>query len=254
LKLSNGGEFFVKKFDNDIINDEKIANNEVYDNGKLKSDTDKKPNNLKAPGNPDRVKSLKSIETFNMKANKADMKNSLSFEEIRDIDSDFMPQEMPKEAKVAQRWYSEESDIFNNFFRNYDKFLKKLSELNISKKEVIDGINDLKKSIVLTKKEYIVYRGIGGKFDVNRFNKSGGFISTTFDKAIACGYTRGNGEVITIKVPKGTSLMYIRTNSIYPNHMEILIPDTYYLKPLNVKGKVEYHVTKRNIKKSTLST
>jgi len=43
--------------------------------------------------------------------------------------------------------------------------------------------------------------------------------------------------------------MYIRHNSIYPNHHELLIPENYYLEEIVTKGRPEYVLTKRNVKK-----
>jgi hypothetical protein len=170
------------------------------------------------------------------------MKNRLSSNEIYNIDKDFI-QEMPKEAKKAQRLYSEDSDIFNEYFRGYtEKTLRYIEEVDMKLEDIKNHITNLKKSMIVTKKDYIVYRGVIGKFDVNRFNSSDGFISTSFDRAIAKGYTRGNGDVVPIRVPKGTPVMYIRHNSIYPNHLELLIPDNYYLKEIVTKGSTEYVV------------
>jgi len=192
----------------------------------------------------------KAIESYNIQASKKDMKNSLSPEEIYNIDKDFIPQIMPKEAKLAQYEYSVDSTLFNAYFRGIsDKLKTTMEKSGISAKVIEKGIDDLKKSIVVTKKDYIVYRGIEGEFDLKRFNDSGGFISTSFDKAISKGYTRGKGEVIAIKVSKGTFVMYIRHNSVYPHHMELLIPENYKLKELVRKGKKEYIVIKRNNKK-----
>ena len=192
----------------------------------------------------------KDIESYNMGASKKDMKNSLSSKEIYNIDKDLI-KEIPKESKKAQELYSKSSDIFNEYFRGYEeKTLKEMAKANLKIEDVKNHITNLKKSTVTTKKEYVVYRGVTGKFDVNRFNKSDGFISTSFDKAIAKGYTRGNGEIVVIRVLKGTPVMYIRQNSIYPLHMELLMPDDFYLKKLASKGKNEYVVTKRKLKNS----
>jgi len=194
----------------------------------------------------------KAIEPYNMRASKKDMKNSLSSKEIHNIDKDFMPQIMPKEAKLAQYDYSVDSKLFNEYFRGFSKeTLMDMRELDTTIKDVEKMIIDLKKSIIRTKKDYIVYRGVIGKFDVNRFNKSGGFIATSFDKAIAKGYTRGKGEVIAIKVPKGTPVMYIRHNSIYPDHIELLIPDNYSnLRKVIKKSRTYYVVTKKKLNNS----
>ena len=139
---------------------------------------------------------------------------------------------------------------FNEFFRGFsEETLKAMGELNITVRGIEKMINDLKKSIITSKKEYIVYRGVEGKFDISRFNASGGFISTSFDSAISKGYTKGNGEVVVIRVPKGTSIMYIRENSKYPNHMELLIPNEYRLKRESKSERDEFVVVKRNIEK-----
>jgi len=186
----------------------------------------------------------KAIESYNITASKKDMKNSLSSEEIYAIDKDFI-QKMSKEAKKMQYEYSVNSTLFNEYFRGFsEETLIDMKKIGLSIKDIEKMINDLKKSMVVTKKEYIVYRGIIGVFDVDRFNKSGGFISTSFDKAISKGYTRGKGEVVPIKVPRGTHVIYIRNNSIYPNHMELLIPDNYYLKKIVTNSRSEYIATK----------
>lgn len=99
----------------------------------------------------------------------------------------------------------------------------------------------LKKSEIKLKKDIIVYRGFNVfNIDSKKLNETYGYISTSVDKAIACGYTRGTGEVISIEILKGTKIMYLRKYSTYPKHMEVLIPPKYYIHeykweiPLNI--------------------
>jgi len=39
--------------------------------------------------------------------------------------------------------------------------------------------------------------------------------------------------------------MYLRNYSLYPNHVEILIPPKYYIKEYKIKGELIYKIVKR---------
>ena len=104
----------------------------------------------------------------------------------------------------------------------------------------------LKKSEIKLKKDIIVYRGFNVfNIDSKKLNETYGYISTSVDKAIACGYTRGTGEVISIEIPKGTKIMYLIKYSTYPKHMEVLIPPKYYIHEYKEGNTTKYIVRQR---------
>jgi len=208
--------------------------------------TDKKPDNLKPRGEQATGKILEGIEKHNIKSHKKDYKNSLSPKQIHGHDSDFTPNVMSKESKKAQYIYSKNSVIFNEFFTEYKKkTLLAIKELGKTIKDIEIMINDLKKSMVTTDKDYIVSRGVQGKFDVGMSNQSKGFMSTSLDPAISKGYVGNGGDVIFIKVPKGSKVMYLRGNSKFPNHMEILISYEDYKLVKAVPNKSYDYILKR---------
>jgi len=183
---------------------------------------------------------------YNENISKNKFKNSLNSMKI-DYYDNLLETSIPKEAQIAQRMYSEESDIFNDFYRlSKEKFNKKLMELELTTDEVEVYINNLKKSEIILKKDIVVYRGFTVfNINPNKLKETHGFISTSVDKAIAVGYTQGIGKVIPVQIPKETKIMYLRKHSIYPNHMEVLIPPEYYIHGYKVKNQVKYIIRKR---------
>jgi len=100
--------------------------------------------------------------------------------------------------------YSIESDFFNDYYRlSENEYGEKIKEDDSNIKEVEELIRDLKKSEVNLKKGIIVYRGFN-VFNIysKKLKDTYGYISTSVDKSIACGYTRGIGEIISIEIPK----------------------------------------------------
>jgi len=203
--------------------------------------------------NSKEVNSLKDLEfycNYNKSVSKNKFKNSLTKSEISYYDN-LLETPIPKEAQIAQKLYSIESDIFNDYYKlSKSEYKEMIKELNSNVKEVEQLMGNLKKSEMKLKKDIIVYRGFDRiNIDSMKLKQTQGYISTTVDKAIACGYTRGTGEVISIEVLKGTKIMYLRKYSIYPHHIEVLIPPEYYIQEYKESNTAKYIVRKRkNIK------
>jgi hypothetical protein len=209
-----------------------------------------KGKNQKSKNNSKKVNSLKDLEfycNYNKTASKNKFKNGLTKSEISYYDN-LLETLIPEEAQIAQEAYSIDSDDFNDYYKlpkfEYEEKIKKLN-LNVEKLEQL--MTNLKKSEITLKKDIIVHRGFEVvKINSKKLRETQGYISTSVDKAIACGYTRGMGEVISIKVPKRTIIMYLRKNSIYPKHMEVLIPPEYYIHEYKEENSTKYIIRKRN--------
>jgi len=131
-----------------------------------------------------------------------------------------------------------------NYSKNERKFLEKYSEkeLALAKRQ----LKNLNASKVITTEDMVVHKGFEkGPFDANIINNKNSFISTSIDEAISIGYTRGTGEHISIKIPKGTEVIYLRKYSKFPNHMEIVISPEYYIHKSKVRCKLMYEIRKR---------
>jgi len=206
-------------------------------------------NNEKNKKNSKKVNSLKDLEfycNYNKSVSKNKFKNSLTKSEISYYDN-LLETPIPKESQIAQETYSIESDIFNDYYNlpkdEYEKNIKK-DDSNII--EVEHLIKYLKKSEIKLNKDILVHRGFNVlNIDSEKLKEIQGYISTSVDKAIACGYTRGTGDVISIKVPKRTKIMYLRKYSTYPHHMEVLIPPKYYIQEYKEDNTVKYMIKKR---------
>jgi len=203
----------------------------------------------KNKNNSKKANSLKDLEfycNYNKSVSKNKFKNSLTKSEISYYDN-LLENQIPKEAQLAQEAYSIESDPFNDYYRlSKREYKEKIKELDSNVGELEQLIRDLKKSEIKLKKNTIVHRGFQVfNIDSIKLRETQGYISTSVDKAIACGYTRGIGEVISIEVPKGTEIMYLRKYSIYPKHMEVLIPPKYNIHEYKEENIVKYIVKKR---------
>ncbi|MCL2114811.1 MAG: hypothetical protein FWH29_01145 [Methanobrevibacter sp.] len=185
-----------------------------------------------------------NVGKYNSTVGKANFMNSLSETQIRNYDN-MLIRNIPKESQDAHKAYSIDSNIFNDYYRMFKKEFKEMYG-DITRKEVKILINDLKKSIIILEEDITTFRGFNiMDIDPVKLREVGGLISTSVDEAIAIGYTRGTGKTIELIVLKGTPVMYLRKYSIYPNHMEVLIPPEYYIKEYEKKGKLLYKVVKR---------
>ena len=206
----------------------------------------------KSKNNSKETNSLKDLEfycNYNKSVSKNKFKNSLTKSEITYYDN-LLETLIPKEAQIAQETYSIESNIFNDYYNlpknEYEESIKK-EDSNVV--EVEHLMNCLKKSEIKLKKDIIVHRGFNVfNIDSKKLRETQGYISTSVDKAIACGYTRGTGDLISIKVPKWTKIMYLRKYSTYPKHMEVLIPPEYYIHGYKECNATKYIVKKRKNK------
>jgi len=190
---------------------------------------------------------IQEIGEHNANVGKSDYKNSLSYEEMKHYD-DTLGTKVPKESQKAHRLYSVDSNIVNDYLSLSNKeFLKKYSNDGWTIPKVEKQLTGLKKSQITTNEDTIVYKGFKttSKIDVNRVNNKNGYISTSLDEAVAIGYTRSKGDYISIKIPKGTEVIYLRKYSEYPNHMEIMISPKYKIHEYKVNGKLMYEVRKR---------
>jgi len=199
--------------------------------------------------NSEKFKSLKDLEFFcnyNKTVSKDKFKNSLTKSEISYYDNLF-ERPSPKKVQIAQKLYSINSNIFNDYYRlSKSEYENKVEELDFSVEEVKQLMRDLKESEIKLKKNIKVHRGFEVvNIDAKKLKETQGYISTSVDKAIACGYTRGTGKSISIEVPKGVRIMYLRKYSIYQKHLEVLIPPKYYIYEYKEENIVKYKVKKR---------
>ena len=206
---------------------------------------------LKSKKSLKKSNSLKDLEfycNYNKGVSKNKFKNGLTKSAISYYDN-LLETPLSEKAQIAQEIYSVKSDVFNDYYRlSKNEFEEKIKEEESNVREVEQLMRDLKKSEIKLKKDIIVHRGFN-VFNINskKLKDTYGYISTSVDEAIACGYTRGTGEVISIEVPKRTEIMYLRKYSIYPKHMEVLIPQKYYIhkyKDGNI-GKYEIRTRKK---------
>jgi len=203
----------------------------------------KTKNNSKPPNS---LKDLEFYCNYNKSVSKNKFKNSLTKSEISYYDN-LLETSIPEKAQIAQEAYSIESDLFNDYYKlSKSEYGEKIKEDDSNVKELGQLMRDLKKSEIKLKKDIIVHRGFDvGPIDSKKLKETKNYISTSVDKAIACGYTRGTGEVISIEVPKGTKIMYLRKYSIYPRHMEVLIPPKYHIHEYKEENIIKYKVRKR---------
>jgi len=188
---------------------------------------------------------VQGIGEYNANVGKVYYKNSLSEEQIKYFD-DLLGTKIPKESRISHKLYSTDSNIVNDYLSISNKnFMKNYGEngVKIAEKQ-IKGLNASK---IVTNEDLIVYKGFKTtkNIDVSRINDKNRYVSTSLDKAVAIGYTRGAGNYISIKIPKGTEVIYIRKYSEYPNHMEILITPEYYIHESKINGRLIQEVKKR---------
>ncbi|MDR0911111.1 MAG: ADP-ribosyltransferase [Methanobrevibacter sp.] len=182
----------------------------------------------------------------NIKPGKSNYVNSLSEKQIKYAD-ELLGTKIPKESQISHWKYSLNSNITNDYCSLSEKeFLKKYKPHNLTIDDVKKDIDNFNKSSVVLKEDIIVYKGLSKKNpDIKRINDKNMFISTSLDESVAIGYTRGKGDYMTIKVPKGTRIIYLRKYSEYPNHMEIVIPPEYKIKEIKVGKEITYEFVKR---------
>lgn len=186
------------------------------------------------------------VGEYNARVGKSEYINSLNENEIKKYDNTLFTK-IPEESQIAHRKYSHDSDIFNNYYRLSEKEFKKFLKLeNLNIKEVEKNIANLKKGSIVLKEDLVVYRGFDIKnIDPIKLKTTEGFISTSLDEAISIGYTRGTGRAIKITIPKGTRVMYVKDYSIYPNHLEVVIPPEYCTVEYKVSNQLLYKIVKR---------
>lgn len=207
---------------------------------------------LKSKNNSKEINSLKDLGfycNYNKSISKNKFKNSLTKSEIRYYDN-LLETPIPEEAQIAQEAYSIESDIFNDYYKlSKSEYKEMIKESNSNVREVEQLMRNLGKSEIKLKKNIIAHRGFDrANIDSKKLKETQGYISTSVDKAIACGYTRGIGGVISIEIPKGTKIMYLRKYSIYPKHMEVLIPPEYYIHEYKERNITKYKIKKEKNK------
>jgi hypothetical protein len=189
---------------------------------------------------------VKKAGEHNIKYGKSKYKNSLSKKQIKYVD-ELLGTKIPKTAEKPHNLYSLDSDIVNGRFSFSEiKYQKLLHDYGLTMKDAEKIIIDFNKSSIVLKEDIIVYKGLSRKNpDIKKINDKKIFISTTLDESVAIGYTRGRGDYMAIKVPKGTRIIYLRKYSEYPNHIEVVIPPEYKLKEIKIGKEITYEIVKR---------
>jgi len=183
---------------------------------------------------------------YNKNLSKKKFKNSLSPEEIERFDKIYS-QTFPPEVQEAQMLFSKNSNQFNDFI-NFNNGIYHPAigvKYGLSEKKYYDMKNNLDKSYDTLKEETILYKGLpvsakDANLDILRNEK--GYVSTSFDRAIAEEYAREEGALLIMIAPPDTGGYYLRHYSKHPSHMEWTLSEdtcrTDFLK--DVKNNVIY--------------
>jgi hypothetical protein len=229
-----------------MLNKNENTNNYVSD-GEIEKKSKKDWNNATAIEKLTvKPSDVKKAGDHNIKYGKSKYKNSLSKKQIKYAD-EFLGTKIPKKSEKIHKFYSEDSNFLNGYyFMKREEYIKKINSMGLNIYDVEKQIANFNKSSIVLKEDIIVYKGLSSKNpNIKSLNNKKMFISTSLDESVAIGYTRGEGDYMKIKVPKGTRIIYLRKYSKYPNHMEIVIPPEYKLKEIKSDKEIIYEFVKR---------
>ena len=133
-------------------------------------------------------------------------------------------------TKYSQVFKKYTKGIMERFFYDNEQYIKSF----------IDTFYKyLRKAIILSPLDIIVYRGISyidsKDIKLNSFIKYKSYLSTSLSKIAGSNFAVDNGILLEILINKNTPIIPILFNSVYPEEQEILLPDNSILFILDKK-------------------